>query len=425
MIYNIINYGALSGDNNLNTVAIQNTINDCSQNGGGTVVVPSGKFITGTIYLRSNVELHLEMGAVLQASTNRADYNTLDAYPENYEIPQEAWDARHLIVARSVENVAITGLGTINGSADVFFEGGELFKPTPGRPTYRYGIKFQKGYSSRMEDPEVLRPGQCVVFVSCKNIRIIDISIINTTCWGLFIHGCENVQVRGYKAYNDRTFANTDGLDIDTCKNVVVSDCIIDTGDDAIAIRCDSKHLTTNGMDTCENITITNCVLSSSSCAFRMGVGIGIIKNITISNIIIPRGGIAFEIHSQYWLDDHVSFENIFIRDIICENTTIPFNLCATKDCSLKNISFRNFYAKCYNGAVVVAKERGTFANITVHDMRLIIVPAPFTIPVLDMDGNNMLLDIKNREDVTLERVNLEVHDEIKALFKDACKKQI
>lgn len=417
MIYNILNYGAIPGENHVNTAAIQNAIDKCSANGGGTVLIPSGLFISGTLYLKSNVDLHFEMGAVLKASTNREDYNPLDAYPENYCIPCEAWDARHFIIAHHVENVAITGLGTINGSADVFFDG-EPYDPGFGG-IWSYGLHYQKGFRYGMEKSDNPRPGQSVVFICCKNVRITDITITNSPCWCLFLHGCENVQIRGYKAFNERAWANTDGLDIDTCKNVTVSDCIMDTGDDDIAIRCDSKQLN-NGMETCENITITNCILSSSSSVFRIGIGQGIIRNVNISNIVIPRGGIAFTIATHYWGDCHVSFEDITIHDIITDNTSIPFELYAKKGGHIKNISFYNYRAKCYKGAVISARDNATISDITLRDMRLSIIPSPFSRPLLDASGNNLLLNIENAENVKLENVTTEVPDALKPFFQDA-----
>lgn len=416
MIYNILDYGAVPGEGNLNTKAIQNAIDDCTNNGGGTVLIPSGLFITGTLYLKSNVELHLEMGAVLKASSNREDYNPLDAYPENYDIPCEAWDARHFIIAHHAENVAITGLGTINGSAEVFFDG-EAYAPG-FRTCWNYGLQYQKGFQYGMAKSDNPRPGQSVVFVCCKNVRIIDITIVNSPCWCLFLHGCENVQVRGYKAFNQWAWANTDGLDIDTCKNVTVSDCIMDTGDDDIAIRCDSNQLN-NGMNTCENITITNCILSSSSSVFRIGIGNGTIRNVNISNITIPRGGIAFTISTHFWENDRISFEDIAIHNIITDCTAIPFELYAKKESSLKNISFHNYRAKCYMGARIIASDNATLSNVTVRDMHLSIIPAPFSFPLLDNNGHYSVFCVENAKNARFENVTTDISPALKDLFSN------
>ena len=419
MAYNILDYGAVRGEGTLNTSAIQNAIDDCASHGGGTVIVPGGLFVTGTIYLRSNVELHLETAAELRASTDPEDYNPLDAYPENTSAPSEGWDGRHLIIAYKVENAAITGLGIINGAADKYFDG----KPTdPGFHTiWSYGLQFQKGFFFGMAKSDNPRPGQTVVFICCKNIRILDITVKNSPAWSTLLHGCENVQVRGYKAFNQPAWANTDGLDIDTCKNVTVSDCIIDTGDDAITLRCDSIRLT-NGRTSCENVTITNCVLASSSSVFRIGVGRGEVHNVTISNIVIPRGGVAFTLATHFSKSCHGLLEDIFIRDIVADNISIPFELIAKEDCYVQNISFHNYRAKCFQGAKMTAYDHAKLRNISVKDLHMSIIAPPFDYELLNKDGSNHLLYTENVENVRFENVSAEISEEFKGLFKDEFK---
>ena len=416
MAYHILDYGAIPGEGNLNTKPIQNAIDDCEAHGGGTVVIPNGLFITGTIYLKSNVELHLEMGAELKASTNPEDYNALDAYPENHSCKSEGWDGRHFIIAHHVENVAITGLGTINGSADTYFDG-EPYDPG-FHSIWSYGLQFQKGFIFGMKEAENPRPGQLVVFVDCKNIRIIDVTVINSPCWCMFLHGCENVQVRGYKAFNKRTWANTDGLDIDTCKNVTVSDCIIDTGDDGITLRCDSKKLK-NGKIACENITITNSVLACSSSAFRVGVGSGEIHNITISNIVIHRAGIAFTIATHFGQSCHGLIEDMIIRDIMAENVSVPFELFAKKDCYIKNIAFQNYHAKCFKGICLHAFDDAIIRDISAKDIHIRITEPPFPYKLLNEDGTNYLLYTENVENVRIENMTAEVPEIFSGMFKD------
>ena len=122
MVFNILDYGAVSDGKTLNTKAIQEAIDACHASGGGKVVVPAGTFKTGTVWLRSGVELHLEMNATLLASDNMDDYNDLDAYEQNYSVPYEYWVGKHLIIAHEVENVAITGFGTVDGNCYAFVE---------------------------------------------------------------------------------------------------------------------------------------------------------------------------------------------------------------------------------------------------------------------------------------------------------------
>lgn len=420
MIYNITDYGAVSGTNTINTAAIQTAIDECASAGGGTVNVPRGLFITGTIYLRSNIELHLEMGATLLASPNVEDYNSLDAYPENFScFESEGWEGRHLIIGHSLENVAITGLGKIDGgAADIFGTTGSL---TPfSSYIWSYGLTLQKERS-------IPRPGQTVVFVNSRNLTVNDITIENSPAWCLFFHGCENVQVRGYKAFNRRDWANTDGIDIDTCKNVTVSDCIIDTGDDAIAIRCDSARLT-NGMTACENLTITNCVLASSSSVFRIGVGIGEIRNVLISNLMIHRGGKAFNMITSYSSQGHALIEDIRIHNIIAENVALPIYMREDHDCYIRNISISSYHAKSYAGVMMISDGPGKINNISIENMKLSIIPAPFPVTAYDQQKNYEVLKAnefqylfyaKNAEKIHFEKLKTEVPDTLKEFWKD------
>lgn len=121
-MYNILNYGAIADGRTLCTAAIQAAIDDCNKNGGGRVVIPSGEFYSGSFFLRDNVELHLEHGALLIASADMEDYNADDAYEQNYGFAPEEWRAKHLIMAVECDNVAITGSGKINGNGDSFRE---------------------------------------------------------------------------------------------------------------------------------------------------------------------------------------------------------------------------------------------------------------------------------------------------------------
>ena len=125
MNVNILDYGAIADGKTLCTEQIQTAIDACFATGGGRVSVPCGTYYSGTIWLKSNVELHMEHGSVIKASEDLEDYNALDAYPQNFSVKEmENWVGKHLVVAHECENVAITGTGTFNGNGAVFM--GEL-----------------------------------------------------------------------------------------------------------------------------------------------------------------------------------------------------------------------------------------------------------------------------------------------------------
>lgn len=234
----ILDFGAAeSAAPSANAAAIQAALDAAAEKGGGTVVVPAGIFVSGTLWLRPRVELHLAEGAVLKASPDLADYNEPDAYPENWGCPPEYWNACHFIIARKAHGASITGSGTIHGNGDVFFDDEpKAYYPwmKPGASCWWNGIRWAK-------DKENLRPGQLVAFVKCRDVAVRGITIVNAPCWSLWFWGCEHVRVSDYTVRNGENDGNTDGVDFDCSRDVVLERVDIDTGDDAIAIRA-SAH---------------------------------------------------------------------------------------------------------------------------------------------------------------------------------------
>lgn len=356
MRYNILDYGAKK--DTICTENIQLAIDECSNNGGGVVVIPGGEFISGTVWLKSNVELHLQTGATLKASVNMDDYNADDAYPQNWGSVNEKWKAKHLIIALECDNVAITGNGIIDGSGDSFFGVERVFYS---------GYAWDGGYVTS-KDEEKLRPGQLICLIECTNVKVSDITIKNMPCWGVFFHGCEYVQTRGIKIINPFEYVNTDGIDVDCCRYVTISDCIIITGDDAIAIRCDSDKL--KNPKVCENITITNCTLASNSSVFRIGVGVGKIRHVRVSNLVVSRAGNLITYATSYMGRGKAFIEDIGFSDISA------YNVCRMIDCvvengAVKNLVMKNMNVNAKGGICVIQKEDGCVSDFTLRDINL------------------------------------------------------
>lgn len=346
----ILDFGAISDGVSLNTEAIQSAINKCAESGGGQVNVPAGVYKTGTVWLRDNVELHLELGAELLASDNIDDYNDPEAYEQNFGAVKEQWTGKHLIIAHEINNCAITGFGTINGNCQAFVVEG---RSSEGKVYgWCHGI-------SLLKDETKQRPGQLICFIESKNIKVMDVTIKNSPCWSCFIHGCEYVQVRGVKINNPIWMKNSDGIDIDSSRYVTVSDCIIETGDDAITLRGAEGRLKNKDIH-CEFITITNCVLSTGICAFRIGVGTGVVRHARISNITVFGCLNIVQFCTAYDKIGKVDIEDVNFSNISAHNTDRCLQAFALNNATIKNITMENIrttgsvmsYIDCVDGRI-------------------------------------------------------------------------
>lgn len=349
-VYDIRDFGASTGAApGVNAKAVQKALDDCSRTGGGRVVVPEGVWNTGTIWMRSGVELHLKRGAMLKASSDLADYNDEDAYPENWRSVSEEWNGKHLIIAREAENIAITGPGTIDGNSGVFFED----KPRQFNPK-------AKGWTLGMRkarDRVNLRPGQMIVMVKCRDIFVGDgLRVQNATCWCLHLYGCTNAVVRGYVVRNGRTDGNTDGIDIDCSHNVSVSDADIFTGDDGIAIRAYGRLFVggAKAAPPCTDIRIANCNLTAEAQGIRIGVGEGLIRNVKVDGVTVHHGnnGVSFEAFYGKREGCGVDVEDVTFRDFIVRDCYSNYRFRVGGDelkFGVRNVSFKD----CFFGASV------------------------------------------------------------------------
>lgn len=410
-MYNILDYGAVADRKTVITKALQQAIDACAANGGGRVLVPAGEYITGSVFLKDHVELHLEMGAVLWGSTDPADYNSEDAYPQNWGSTTEQWRGQHLIMAVEANDVALTGLGTIDGRGDYFFG----------------GIKWRSAYAWRygftgVRDQEILRPGQSVCFIECTNVRVTDITIRNATCWACFLYGCEQVQIRGCKMNSDRTFANTDGIDIDCCRYVTVSDCVILTGDDALTVRCSSKRLKT--YRPCEYITVSNCVMRASACGIRFGVGVGEINHVRVRGLVIEDAGTAFLIQTRYGANCSGKLQNIDVSDVTVGKTGRAIVVSAPSTGYVRHVSFSNMRIYAYAGCTVENTD-AQIEDVVFRDIDLTLIQEGEeffeTEDSRKLRGNHAMR-ILNAKNVTLDTVRVFFAPEVAHCWEGALK---
>ncbi|MFH0760587.1 MAG: glycoside hydrolase family 28 protein [Bacteroidota bacterium] len=251
----ITHYGAVGDGTTLNTAMIQAAIDDCAQAGGGRVVIPAGRFLSGTLVIKSHVNLNFEPGSVLLGSARREDY-PLQPLPKYRSLKDQAGGFNALIYAEGAEDISITGNGTIDGQG-----------------------KLQKPAENPIAGDIDGRPRN-ILFISCKDVVIEGIHLKNSGMWNQHYLDCEDVRVNNITVDNHSN-ENNDGIDIDGCRRFVLSNSIFDSDDDGITLK-------STGPAPCEDITITNCIVSSFCNAIKAGTeSSGGFRNITISNCVV------------------------------------------------------------------------------------------------------------------------------------------
>lgn len=278
--FNVLNFGAKADGTTKDTQALQSAIDACTQNGGGTVIIPAGKtIITGTFYLKNHVNLHIESGAKILGSPDIADYTT-DTHKNMYK--NEPHMDRCLIFARDAHDFSIDGDGTIDGN---------------GHPKY---------FTSQTGRPMLIR------FLNCQSIRIEQVKLINPAAWTSAWIYCNEIVVNGIRI-ESRVNHNGDGLDFDGCTNVRVSNCSFNTSDDSICLQSSSKN------KPCKDIVVTNCIFESRWAGMRIGLlSQGDFESVTVTNCTfknIDDSGLKIQMNEGGEMKNMV-FSNLVMKNV-------------------------------------------------------------------------------------------------------------
>lgn len=283
-MFNVRDFGAVGDGTTLDMAAMQKAIDACAAAGGGTVLIPKGDYLTGTLVLKTGVTLQLDAAATVWGSTDLAHYPehipAFRSYTDEYTV-------RSLVYAESVERVAIVGRGTFNGNGRSF----------PG--------------------PYLVRP-YMFRFITCKFVTIEGITLRDSPMWVQHYLACEDVRISGVTVRSPDANKNNDGIDIDSCRRVVIEGCNIHAEDDAICLKSTSEL-------PCADVVITNCVISSYCNAFKLGTeSVGGFQNITFSNSTIYNtrlAGVAIE------TVDGGDLERITVSNIVMDGVGAPIFL--------------------------------------------------------------------------------------------------
>ena len=344
--------------------------------GGGSVCIPTGVFLTGTLQLRSNIDLHLERGAVLKGSANVQDY-----FLNGRKVG--------LLFTQDANNVSITGLGTIDGNGDSYMDLGKAKNLENAGTTWtRQGDQFRRVAEGIGDGPAVPkdRPFQMVIFSDCKNVTVRDILITNSPFWTLHFADCDGVILSGVRIWCNLLVPNNDGVDFTSCSNVLMSDCDIRTGDDCIVVTGYSHHFDLPGYKDLrhdsENITVMNCTMVSRSSAIRIGgFDQNSMRNLVFSNLTITNSNRGIGI----FVRDKGSIENLIFSNIVIETRLHtgdwwgngePIHVSAvrlTKDVPLgkiRNVKFENIICRGESGILVYGTEESVVEDVSFNDVK-------------------------------------------------------
>jgi polygalacturonase len=462
---NIVNFGAKSDGVTLSTIAINNAIVACSKKGGGVVLIPKGFWLTGPVELKSNVNLHLQKNAILQFSS---DFSQYPLVASNWEgLPQMRNQSP--LWAVNQENIAITGYGIIDGAGDAWrmvkkdkltesewkkllASGGMTSEDKkiwyPSEKSLN-GAKFKNpGEITADKTPEFyqsvkdfLRPN-LLVFTSCKRILLEGVTFQNSPAWNIHPLMCEDLTVRNVYAKNPWYAQNGDGIDIESCKNVLIENSTFDVGDDGICIKSGRDAAgRKRGMPT-ENVIIRNStvyhahggfVIGSemsggaknifvSDCTF-IGTDIGLrfkttrgrggvvekifIKNINMKDIVgeailfdmyyaavdpVPLTGEKREAPKVQILpitEETPVFRNFSINNVVCDGASKAVFIRGLPELSISDISLSNLYIKAAEGLDLQEAK-----NIKFNNVNLTIAKA------------NPLISIQNGNQVDFKKIN-------------------
>lgn len=359
MEYRVLSYNAYGDGITSDTNAIQMAINECSKTGGKVIFDANHIYRCGLIYLMDNVELHFEKNAILKASDENADFS-IDKASQIEKIASPTWDncdysgspKGYFLYGKDCKNITISGDGIIDGNEEIF-----------------YG-KVSKYHIDGFYYPRV----PLLFLENCRNVTIKNINIQRSGFWTIHLVGCDNVLIDGITIKNNLKLACCDGIDPDSCKNVIIRNCYIEAADDCIVFKTTEAG---RKYAECRDIEVYNCILMSTSAAIKFGSeSVSDFKNIYVHDckIIKSNRGIAFQ------LRDEGNINNIKFKKIDIETrrfspvewwgkaepivvTAVKRKL-ASKVGSINNVIFEDINCDCENGIFVYGEDNYNISNV-------------------------------------------------------------
>jgi len=376
--YVITDYGAIDDGQTVNTKAIQSAIDKCVADGGGVLVVPKGTFLTGSVFFKQGVDLLLQKEGVLKGTVDPNDYPQVDT---RWEGEERVWTAA-LVNFFNMKDVNLTGPGQINGSGD----------------------KWMQRYPRGSRELRVGRP-RLIAIQDCKGVKISGLSLKNQACWGLFILYSENVVVGNLIIRAEHNIISSDGIDVDSSKNVLITGCDIDVNDDCIAIKSgkdeDGRRVNRPAEDIVvekcrfryghggvsmgsemsggiRNVEIRNCIMDSDNWApirFKSQPSRGgVVENITYRDIVLQDTRKAFEFNMEWRMRPPIKppsdplpvVRNVKIINVSGTTASVG-DMHGMKDSPIRNVTFENCKIKAKRGFTIDNVEELDLSGLTIE----------------------------------------------------------
>jgi polygalacturonase len=424
-VFNIMDYGALNDGVTLCSASIQKTIDACAKQGGGKVIVPPGKYLTGSLFLKSNITFEVYPGAELIFSDDIENCPIIDGKWEGIERKVYA----SLFTGHDLDNVSIIGRGKINGQGEKWWEA--YYRTKALRK--KMGINEREPNNPKGSPLKVPRP-RLVNLYNCTNVLISELTFVDSPAWTIHPVYCENVIIEKISIIQPYESPNTDGINPESCRNVRIIGCFVDVGDDCITIKSGYNEDGRRVGIPCENIVISDCTFANGRSAIGIGSEMsGGVKNVTISNCVFngtlrglriktnrDRGGTvenynasnivmsnvetAISIDMYYGTKEETvvpvtektpHFKDIYISNIYAIDGVNSIEITGLPEAPVDNISIINSSFKSTNGFNVDFVKNFSINNVTVdcnNGIPLSIGNAE-TVSINDFRVGNLVLE--------------------------------
>jgi polygalacturonase len=466
--FNIIKYGAKSDGIFLNTQSINNAINACSADGGGVVNIPKGFWLTGPLVLKSNVNLHLDQSALLQFTGDKSKYPLVEGNYEGHPSPRN----QSPISGTDLVNIAITGKGIIDGNGDVWRAMGKDYVTERewaaliasggivNGKTWFPSQSYLKGFNTK--DAITLQPGKSlkdyesmkdfyrpnmVVLTNCKKILLQNATFQNSPAWCLHTLLCEDLTLQDVKVHNPWNAQNGDGIDVESCRNVLIEGSTFDVGDDGICVKSGRDEDGRKRGKPTENMIVRNNIVYRAHGGFVIGsemsggaknifvsdcsfigtdIGLrfkttrgrgGIVEKIYIKNInmkSILGSAILFDMYyggksvregdgnangdtRRFTMNEGTpQFKDFYVSNVVCDGAASGLLIRGLPEQAIKNIQLENVILKTVNGIEIVEANNISLKNVTIINK-----------------ATNPVFDISNSDHIKLDGIKYKEHTEL------------